>query len=518
MPVTLDLSTLETPPAHGRVLIAPAYSSFEALVVSNRTLAQRYAFQVNGVPFEQYRGTVREALGLRSDQPVIAVGHQPEFFHCGVWAKNVVCSMLADQLGAVGVNAVIDHDKVGSTHLQVPHAESGRVRVAYVLVHLRSAAQVWEQLPAWSDADIERFSSELDEVPGMAGRSSLMPNLLQQFAACRAPRDWVSQFIFATKVIDRTFGISLQYARASEIDYGCFFADLIVSAHRFASSYNSALHTYREQYRIKGTRHPIPDLYMDQDRAELPIWITDPQGQRHRLIVARDNDRFLIYADDRLLESYAKAELSSWDRARVRMDELTTTYQLRPRALTFTIWARLFLSDLFVHGIGGAKYDRIADLIIRDYYEVEPPRFCCVSATMWLNFPRYEVQRSDLLYLRRQLRDSRYNPQRYVADQDAVGDLIARREQLVCESDRLRRESPGDRSARRQAFQGIHSANRRLQEYCVGQLQEMRERRSTLDWQLKSDSLAGSREYFYGLFSRKTLQALQNQLRAADGD
>ena len=50
-------------------------------------------------------------------------------------------------------------------------------------------------------------------------------------------------------------------------------------------------------------------------------------------------------------------------------------WELRPRALTLTIWARLLIADLFVHGIGGAKYDRISDTM---------RRVCAHNATLLL--------------------------------------------------------------------------------------------------------------------------------------
>ena len=48
---------------------------------------------------------------------------------------------------------------------------------------------------------------------------------------------------------------------------------------------------------------------------------------------------------------------------------------LRPRALTLTLFARLCLGDFFIHGIGGGKYDEVTDAIIRDYFGVEPPAY-----------------------------------------------------------------------------------------------------------------------------------------------
>ena len=53
--------------------------------------------------------------------------------------------------------------------------------------------------------------------------------------------------------------------------------------------------------------------------------------------------------------------------------------RLRPRALVTTMYARLMLADLFLHGIGGAKYDQLTDLIIRQFFDVQPPRGAAVT-------------------------------------------------------------------------------------------------------------------------------------------
>ena len=62
--------------------------------------------------------------------------------------------------------------------------------------------------------------------------------------------------------------------------------------------------------------------------------------------------------------------------------------EIRPRALITTMYARLFLSDLFIHGIGGAKYDELTDAIIRRFFGIEPPAYMTVTGTVRLPIPR----------------------------------------------------------------------------------------------------------------------------------
>ena len=53
-----------------------------------------------------------------------------------------------------------------------------------------------------------------------------------------------------------------------------------------------------------------------------------------------------------------------------------------------TMYLRFYLSDLFIHGIGGAKYDELTDEIIRRFFGIEPPRYLTATATIRLPIDR----------------------------------------------------------------------------------------------------------------------------------
>jgi hypothetical protein len=185
---------------------------------------------------------------------------------------------------------------------------------------------------------------------------------------------------------------------------------------------------------------------------------------------------------------------------------------VRPRALALTLWARLLACDLFVHGIGGAKYDRITDGIIHRYYRCSPPAFACVSATLRLPLPRHPVNPNDLLNAKRQLRDLQFNPDRYV--RNAPADLLEKRADLIRESDRLRRVR-GSRTARRDTFLSIRRVNARLLESQPGLRREFLDRVDRIERELLGNAVASSREYFYVLQSRERLARLAEDLIAA---
>src|SRR5207248_7394239 len=104
------------------------------------------------------------------------------------------------------------------------------------------------------------------------------------------------------------------------------------------------------------------------------------------------------------------------DSAAFRNALLTSGIKLRPRALITTMYARLVLSDLFIHGIGGAKYDELTDLIIRRFFSIEPPGYITATATFRLPIDRPNVSLDDLRRSVQRLRDLRYRPESFLSD------------------------------------------------------------------------------------------------------
>jgi hypothetical protein len=75
--------------------------------------------------------------------------------------------------------------------------------------------------------------------------------------------------------------------------------------------------------------------------------------------------------------------LDAWQAAS-RLGDFLSAHHLRitPRALTLTLFFRLLIVDQFIHGIGGARYDRVTDAVINDFFGLTPPRFCVTTATL----------------------------------------------------------------------------------------------------------------------------------------
>jgi len=507
----LDFDRLHTPPGDGDLLIEPAASHWPQLIERTRRQQRTDSLALAGAPATTARQATRAGLFAdRADTPVIACGHQPAFVHPGVWAKYVTVHHVADRLGIQGLDLVADNDTPHSLLIQVPIIQPDTLLALREvgLGHAPAGAAYEGQRPC-SKPEIEEARQALGDLLGERFADSAIGDFLDGMSQVTDAPDLVQQHLAGRAGIDAPLEAGLQQVRVSQAFGGPFVADLLLNPDRFVAAYNDALADYRRQQRVRSPQRPLPDLGQAGERIETALWIYQPLERRRRLWVSHEGGAVHLYADQTLAGTLSARELRSDPDAALAT---LRPWVIRPRALTLTLWARLLVCDLFVHGVGGAKYDRITDSILRQYYRCEPPPFACVSATLRLPLPRQAASAGKLAAALRQARDLRFNPDRYLLDAPAA--LLAERSQLIGESIRLR-DTRAPRYARRRTFIGIRQINTRLLESAPHAEQELAERIDRLHRQLLSNQIADGRAYFYALQPRERLAMLAERLVAA---
>jgi hypothetical protein len=306
--------------------------------------------------------------------------------------------------------------------------------------------------------------------------------------------------------VDVSLSADLAERRVSSVFGGPFLADLLLNAARFAEAYNEALQTYRKEQQVRSPDRPLPDLIRDGDRIETALWAYQPGRPRCRLWVKDQQNSLALFADESAIGEISKSAISQ-DVDRALADLMP--WRIRPRALSLTLWARLLACDLFVHGIGGAKYDRITDTILETYYESTPSKYGCVTATLQLPLPTPDVTIHDVRQAQHRLRDWHFNPERY-AD-DLPEPLLKKREALIEQSE-SQRKSQASSLDRRDTFLAIRDTLQQL----TAPREDVRERLADAlaeqEQALASRAIAESREYFYCLQPRDRLEALAEKL------
>jgi len=505
----LDFDKLQTPPDDGAILIEPLPAEWPRLLDENRRRSKQHDIRLAGIPLATVRQLTRRRFTETDiDRPVIAAGHQPSFVHPGVWAKHVVVRHMADKHKAIGVDFVVDNDAPASSTLQVPFVGPDTLLTLQDVPFSHGPmGSAYEGQPPLDDAQLAEMRRDLSQKLGLIWEQSLMASYMEGLASAPKTSDVVEQYWAGRKPIDVRFGADLTETRVSKVFGGPFLAELLLRADAFAASYNEALAEYRHHERIRTANRPLPDLQTDGGKIETALWIYRPMERRRRLWIERQADQLLCYADHVHVGVIGIKELT---RDPDRAVAMLCPWLVRPRALTLTLWARLLACDLFVHGIGGAQYDRITDGIFKRFFAYDPPAYTCISATLRMPLPRRAVSLGDGAVARHRVRDFRYNPQRYLSD--APKEWLNEREDLIRDSQRLRAAS-GSRAGRRQVFLGIRQINARIARWRPEIADELVHRWQQIEQQIQSNHLADSREYFYILQPHKRLEALASRLR-----
>jgi hypothetical protein len=353
-------------------------------------------------------------------------------------------------------------------------------------------------------ADFERA---MREALGRRFDRSMLGTYFEAFAAAGEAADFVDQSVAARAAVERIFGVRMLERRVSRCWMGPLLAEVLGGAERFFECYNLALAEYRRAHAVRGHQRPIPDLARDGDRLEMPFWVMRPGEARQRLFIQLCGDSVGLYAGQRSVGCVRREELQRWAISPEAMEGCPEVV-FRPRALTLTLWARMLLADLFMHGIGGAKYDRITDLLIRSYFGVEPPPMGCVSATLRLDLPRHGVSPRDQRALMDQRRDLIWNPQRHLAAGSDIDELIAARARAVEQSRSLRQANGRHQTRRREVFNQIRSINHRLLELRPEALGDLEQRIQRAQRALQEDEIATRRDYFFVMYDRAALERL----------
>ncbi len=535
------------PPARDRgVLIRPDLGKLPEIAVSNIALRDSYAFDLLGKPIRDW------LANTRVEGPVIMTGHQPSFIHAGVWAKGAAVVRIAQQLDGVGEYLIADTDEARDLTVQWPYLEQGFCKTGTAIAPALPPVWTYEQLPSLPDTQWGAFFGEVCWQP--AGDTvSVLAAFGEAFVQTEThDREWsegtgdtstetdfksngtdyTSRWIAGMMAVDQLLAIQTpRFVSTSSLFTGqtpkhglpaaVFVAHLLINAAEFHHVYNDALATYRRRRGIRGNQHPIPDLAADGGRIELPLWLTRDNQPRQRLtLFSSSPDAIELWAEGKKAEA-----VCTIDRGRIVSNPAETLsralgpWRLRPRALTLTLYARLFLCDLFIHGIGGAKYDQITDDIIRGFFRVQPPEYVCVSATCRLSLPMHDVTDADREAYLRQLRDIRYNPQRYMAEKrlsEPVKALLGHRQTAIDDSRRLRLEEPRNSAARQAAFRRIREVNHRVLRLNPNLLEQTRQGLVNVERQLAHNRVAASREWFFAMHPLDALRSLCDSISFAE--
>ena len=497
-----------TPADHLGVLIVPSAADLQRTLQSPATAAYERV-PILDTSLAALRNQLREQLAVRP--PAVVVGHQPEFFHPGVFAKTIAAHALARQHGGEAVFLTVDSDLPKTAQLTVPQITSGGVRRVDVALPGCDPQVAFEfQAPVPREHWLQ-FFARVGALYEFYGQSLLGAFARGWLGTPATPLSYCDAMATGRTASEAELGLDgVRELRISQIcttpAFRAFAAHLLLNAACVAEYYNAAQVDYRRRHRIRAAGRPVPPLLISPDAIEVPFWIVRRDEPRRRLFVAPRDGSLELRTDNAQIGHLRLDDLAATRQHAEAWPIERAGWQLRPRALTLSCFARFLLADLFIHGIGGARYDEMMEDFARAFFGVAPPPLGCVSATLHLPLPHSHLRWADILAARRDSRDLRHNPQRHVAGLPAP--LLAQRTELVRRSQELAAHAPRDHESRRLVFRALRRLNEQMLEIDPWRVAKYDERVQTLEdrWQL--DRVALDREYFYALHRQEALAEL----------
>lgn len=555
------MGALRTPDGPQGSLCWPPVSEWQGLVEQNRMGVAAWQFDVEGVPGTELRTAARRSVlafagvkdaGKRLNNPLIVTGHQPQFYHPGIWMKAFVVTAAVARQGGYGLNLAVDHD-AGELAAEIPWRDESGLHVAKQYLVQPRPGRPLETLPPPTVEQVDGFIAAVDE--RLATLGDVRPLLWQTFAdglravvsgsgaalgdetggvrGVVAPARNAAEVGWRSRAMyERALGYELipdvPVSRISGTrEFLLFFVHWVVNASKLREAYNQALFEFRTRHGVRSAGNPFPDLLVRPDGAvELPFWGLTKDGIRRKLYAERAGADLVL---TNLEGVFARLPAVGGEEAVNAL--LDAGVAIRPRAVPLTVFHRLFVADLFVHGTGGARYDEVTDALIRTYFGVEPPRYAVVSATMHVPLGETPVQPSAVRSLQHKLRDLVWNPQRYAweaAGADEATDaqlaaLLREKERLITEIERAQAErsrsgsevGPVGGSMKRDLTRAIEATNARLYGLLADVVRTTEEQLAALMAAARSGSAATRRTYPFFLHDPAHMQALPNG--AVDG-
>lgn len=368
------LESLSIPEEEGVVFVRPDVCEWRGRLAQN--MSALAGFNGRGASREELVGIaqrftsehMKSGCPIGSTEKVIVTGHQAVWGHCGIWIKDAAACRFAEAVGGRSLHLVVDHD-ICDTSVVVRGHRGGFERIE-IEDGQKAVGSQWRRCP-----DTERVFTFLDSVVG--GGAGFCRDVWSQWREGREGEklefsNVAGLIVYLQSLLNDALGLEMLYLPVSRLCESESFYDfarrLIGDAECFAEHYNSA----REKQMVElhlGRWQSVRRLSVDKYRnlLEVPLWVVDTWGNRRTLYVALKWGEASLFCDDIELGTLDLSDGGDMLRGMLSL----SGYSLRPKAVTLTLFVRLFLADWFVHGVGGGRYEYIVDRIIEEYFGLD---------------------------------------------------------------------------------------------------------------------------------------------------
>lgn len=456
-------------------VVVPPYASWATLLQGNidsrarlaavlgdtRIMAIRAEVMEHARSYSRHLARIATERGIALGDPeplsgddghgIVMAGHQPVVFHPGLVLKTELLSRLAKDTRAFGIHVVIDTDEGSACEVSWPRIEGEQLVVRRAMIAPSDGEAAERSLDAPILYSFQRIKSR-EEIKGIfdemqsdllasglipeAERARRLGEVYQNLAGCPLA---AANSIARWSVERRGYREVLLSTLLKETSLRDVLRELTRDVEKLFGSYNDSLERYRREHSIKNAANPFPNLKQQNGSYELPLW------------VVADKDRKPLWSSTS--ESI----------------ELPDDSYLATRGSITTMLLRAYCSDIFIHGLGGGKYDRFVTMFASEYLGVELPGFVVASRTHVLDESKVESL-SAAITRGRSIKEVVAQTERYLGtgifsenEEAQLRDLVANR--LKLREVLSQSSTPDQRSA---AAHALNQANHEVREIVQG--------------------------------------------------
>jgi hypothetical protein len=294
-------------------------------------------------------------------EKIVMTGHQPVIYHPGLLYKLEVSRRFSRDTGAVPVQVVIDTDEGDAGSISWPLVSAGNLEIKRASIGSDGGTDSLYSEQRVADGDtVTRVFDQIIEDLKTSGLEQVASRVVEVKSAYVALAG--ESLIAANSIVRWLFSdtamLEVPLSELLKVDeFKAVLEGFYSDAPRLVETYNATLDSYRKEHRISNAANPFPNMKIDQRGAEVPLW--------------------------RILKGTRSPVFNKSDLPSPVEDDGGF---LATRGSLTTLLLRAYCSDLFVHGLGGGKYDRFVEQFAKSYLGVTLPTFVVASRTVSL-FP-----------------------------------------------------------------------------------------------------------------------------------
>ena len=388
--VIKTLKNLSVPDQRDCIFTRPDFKNWPSLLRNNRDSLSDVdnrnttRSELVNIAVEYTRRIGLPVPNLKNGVNIIVTGHQPNWHH---FAKNIITDKFARQTGGIAVQLVLDHD-ICNTLMSLPESDNnGSLWFKTVPLEQKQKDIPLEFRPVPSKEQLRKFIDSVSKISTGSFCSEIWCrnpcSIIENSRSCRNAADTVTQ---QQAELNRAFGLEIMYLPVSLMSQTSSFIDFVCSvicdAVGFAKVYNKAIENKRQTDNLKSnqTVRLLKTDYIN-NIIEIPFWIVSKTSKRTSLYVSLNEKSLRIGTIDKIV-----GVIDSSGNKEQQLLEILRKNKcvIRPKAVTLTLFTRLYLADLFVHGTGAGNYEYITDYLISEYYRISKLNFGVATATMTL--------------------------------------------------------------------------------------------------------------------------------------